>query len=862
MAVLNSCTAVHVRKKASCHSLNTYRTSLAMAIALATTGLTATGVAYGQASVVEEIVVTARFREENIQSTPIAITAISAADLEARSLENVEDIGLAIPNAFFRENVGNYGPTGTIGLRGITQNDFSYAFEPAVAVYIDDVYHGTLSGSDMDLLDLERLEVLRGPQGTLFGKNSIGGAIRLISKKPDGDNSGSVNLTYGKFNRVDVRATADFGIIDDKVFARIAGNSRQRDGYGKYLDFTCEMQARGTPQLAGLGDGISGYEDADNNPATAPTPIMVTPGSAADNDFSLPTQINAQGTGDCALGYYGGQESDAGRVMLRILATENLDINLAADYSQSNSEPGPQSLLTGQGGFFDNGYDANVITPAYGVPYTRDARFVTGDPYTNYATFADPLEGQVYDPISNTETHGFSGTANYRISDSMNAKGIVAYRTYTSKWSSDTDFNPFPVQQTDNIQEHEQVQAEFQISGALLANQALEWTAGAFYYDSESRAFNTTEFGAFDYSGLLTNFVANDIYTTENKSVFLHLDYQLTERLAVSGGVRYSRELKTNIFDHQPGTLPVIGPIPFRDTRTDWKISADYQLNDNMFLYAQAATGFRSAGFTPRIFTLGQLQGIPPEEVVTYEAGAKLEFWDRRITANSAVFFSKYDPRLIQVGGVSQCDSPLDPNPSPYFLQGGNCPAGTALAGGGGLPWFFYSNAPGSIEGFESEISLHPSDALAINLSVGYNKYDNDETDPTSSSYRHPSALLQPKWSVSGGVQYTFNLDGNSAIVPRLDWFYQGERTNGAVNQSNDCPDECIPDYNMFNARVSYENYANDLTIALSATNLFDEFYWQQLGAATTTTGAIPQGRTGVPSRPREWALSATKRFR
>src|SRR5690606_2475684 len=197
----------------------------------------------------------------------------------------------------------------------------------------------------------------------------------------------------------------------------------------------------------------------------------------------------------------------------------------------------------------------------------------------------------------------------------------------------------------------------------------------------------------------------------------------------------------------------------FNDTRNDWKISADYQLNDNMFLYGQVATGFRSAGFTPRIFTLGQLQPIPPEEVMTYEIGAKLELFDRRLTANSAIFVSDYDPRLIQVGGVSQCDSPLEPNPTPFFLQGGFCPANTALAGSTGLPWFYYSNAPGAIEGFETEIQFLPTDQLAMNLSLGYNTYDNDESDPTQATYRHPSALLQPEWNLSGGVQYTWDLD-------------------------------------------------------------------------------------------------------
>ena len=137
----------------------------------------------------EEILVTARYREENIQTTPIAISAFSGEELELRNIENVEDIGQAIPNAYFRRNASNFGPNNTIGLRGLNQIDFSYAFEPTVGIYIDDVYHSTITGSDMDIVDLERVEVLRGPQGTLFGKNRIGGAIRLISRAPQGEDT-------------------------------------------------------------------------------------------------------------------------------------------------------------------------------------------------------------------------------------------------------------------------------------------------------------------------------------------------------------------------------------------------------------------------------------------------------------------------------------------------------------------------------------------------------------------------------------------------------------------------------------------------------------------------------------------------
>jgi len=773
----------------------------------------------------EEIVVTARFREESIQTTPIAISAFTGDDLEVRSMDNVEDIGLSIPNAYFRENVGNYGPTGTVGLRGVSQYDFSYAFEPAVGIYIDDVYHGTLTGSFMDLVDLERLEVLRGPQGTLFGKNSLGGAIRLVSRKPEGDNSGRVEATYGSRDRLDLKGVADFSLVEDHVFARIVGVSKTQDGYAHYLDFACQMQANGTPELAG----------------------------------NMVPVVDFKGKGNCNLGSLGGRQSDAGRVMLRIVGNDSLDINLTGDYTKSKDEPGPMTLLTPHGGLFDSGYSAGVIMPAFGVSYTDDDRFVTGDPYTNYSNYADPLEGQSYDPLARTETWGLSGTVDYDLAEKVHAKAILAYRTYTSDWSSDTDLTPFPVQGTYQIQEHEQWQAELQLTGTAIED-ALEWTLGAFYYDSNSRAYNTTEFGAFDYSGLLLNFVADDYYTTNNKSGFAHLIYHLTDRLSLSGGLRYTDEKKTNIFDHQPGLA--VTEAKFSGSRWDWKVSADYQATDQVFVYGQVATGFRSAGFTPRIFTVGQLQPIPQEEVRTYEVGAKFDLLDRRLRINTAVFQSDYDPRIIQLGGVSQCDSPADPNPTPYFLQGGNCPAGTALEGGTGLPWFFYGNAPGKIRGAEAEITANPIANLGINFSFGYNKYKNAEKDPTSTAYRDPSALLQPKFNMSGGIQYALDVDGEgSTITPRLDWFFQSHGTNGAATQVNTCPEECVPSYNLFNARISYDNVPLNFSLALSVTNLFDKFYWQQLGAAVTSTGGVPAARTGVPSRPREFAVTATKRF-
>src|SRR5262249_8517118 len=144
----------------------------------------------------EEIVVSAERRVSNLQTTPIAITAISAKTLESRNLGNITDVGAYVPNAVIAPLGAGWGATMAAFIRGIGLVDNILSFEPGVPIYVDDVYIGRPQGSIFDLLDLERVEVLRGPQGTLFGKNAEGGTIRLISVRPQGDDSGSISATY------------------------------------------------------------------------------------------------------------------------------------------------------------------------------------------------------------------------------------------------------------------------------------------------------------------------------------------------------------------------------------------------------------------------------------------------------------------------------------------------------------------------------------------------------------------------------------------------------------------------------------------------------------------------------------------
>lgn len=184
-------------------------TSLAPAVVLAQTepGL----------STLEEIVVTARKREESIQDTPISITAFSGDDLVSRQLDNIGQISESTPNLIFNERAGLSGNSGstTVFIRGVGQLDFTLNVEAGVGIYVDDVYVSRSTGALIDLLDIERVEVLRGPQGTLFGRNTTGGAVSVTSKLPSEEFEAKLGLTAGNYDRLDVYGTVNLPLSDN-----------------------------------------------------------------------------------------------------------------------------------------------------------------------------------------------------------------------------------------------------------------------------------------------------------------------------------------------------------------------------------------------------------------------------------------------------------------------------------------------------------------------------------------------------------------------------------------------------------------------------------------------------------------------
>ena len=237
--------------------------------------------------------------------------------MEQRGLDNVTDLDAFVPNAVIQPLGAGWGATLAAFIRGVGLGDNILSFEPGVPIYVDDVYMGRPQGSIFDLLDLERVEVLRGPQGTLFGKNAVGGTVRLISKKPQGDGSGTLSLTVGSFNRIDARGSADVKLIEDRVYARFSFSSKKADGYFKLLDYEC-VQRRG---LARQRRRRARWA------------------SRASSSGSL----LAPGTPGCVADTAGDENVQSARAAFRFLINDAVEFNLIGDVtSQRQKGPGGQ----------------------------------------------------------------------------------------------------------------------------------------------------------------------------------------------------------------------------------------------------------------------------------------------------------------------------------------------------------------------------------------------------------------------------------------------------------------------------------------------------------------------------------------
>jgi iron complex outermembrane receptor protein len=751
------------------------------------------------------VVVTARYTQEDVQETPLAITAITADDLEVRNLDNVTNLGAAVPNFYTRPGVAAQGPTPTITLRGVSAGDYNFTFDPAVGIYIDDVYHNTLFGSALDLMDLDRVEVLRGPQGTLFGNASIGGALRLFSRTPRGDDTGYLEAAYGSFDRVEIKGAFDTSLIPDRLFVRVSGVSKRADGYVDQLDFTCMMNELGTPGLAGT------FPSAD-------------------------TSANQRG---CKIGTFGGTQLNAARAMFRYVASDRLEFNVITSYSEQHDEVTPEVLLAATPSTTDNFTSTynNMIFARYGIRY--DGRFLPppGNKYASYATFSSPFRGRNLKNENAQDSRDLSGTMDFDITDSVHLKTIVAHGNYGGIYTQSPDLSPLGLAHAYGTFEVNQTTAEVRLTGTTFGTR-LEWATGLFYLKADEHLG-----GLQDY--VTTSFQVRDRVDVDNKSAFLHGVFHLTDRFSVTAGARYSDAEKIYSFDH-PGLLQIATPFPAKASNVDWLVGADYRFTDDLMLYSRVATGSRPPGVFARPVTINQLSSFDAEELTSYEVGFKSQMFNNRLRVNLGAYHSDYSKRLT---GLNRFECLGEAAPKTPRLVASDCPPG------GSVTWGGYVTTPAKLQGYELEATAEPMDDLLINLNAGYNDFESGVTTLGRPGFLYSGNLIQPRMNASGGAQYRIHFPAG-ILTPRLDWMYQSKQTfNARSSTTAPLPFNIIGGTSVFSARLTYEPSDSKWMADLAVTNLSDKYYYyaQFSGSGFATSAPV--------APPRQYLFSVKRSF-
>jgi iron complex outermembrane receptor protein len=440
----------------------------------------------------QEVVVTAQFREERLQDTPLAITAVTEEMMRARGQDAIFDVTQQAPNVQIKKNSGPFGASTSAFIRGVGQGDFNFALEPGVGMYIDDVYFPTMTGSAFEIVDLERVEVLRGPQGTLQGRNAIGGAVRLITRKPTGEGDGYAEVTTGRYNRFGARAAGEFALADN-LFLRMTGASNSQDGYVKRLDFVCDQ------------------------PAVA---------------ASLGMTSSSNGRAGCELGTLGGQSYTAGRANLRWLATDKFEANLIGDLTNDRSEASAMVLI--------NARNLPVMGPQWGSWFN-----VAPGGYYTYETFTDPTTGPgpgftrtpySTPPINHFSSYGGALILDYRISDDLAIKSISSRRSISNDFATAHDGSPLSGETGFNELSGRSFQQELRLNGTA---GPIDYTLGLFYFDQENRNRNRIDLGYIAGQGAF-DFISDEVASSESKAAFVHGVWHATDRLNVTAAFRRS----------------------------------------------------------------------------------------------------------------------------------------------------------------------------------------------------------------------------------------------------------------------------------------------------------------------------------
>lgn len=648
-----------------------------------------------QAAVQGEIIVTARRIGERLQETPVAVTAVTVADLEQKSVINIQEVTRLAPGLNFKGGGGSQ-TQGYISIRGIGQPNDNPGMEPGVGIYIDDVYIPRSQVGVFDLNDVQQIEVLRGPQGTLYGKNTVGGAVKVTTGKPGPDLGGTLTIGYGNFNERRLAFAINVP-VSDRLFVRGSGTIRKRNGY--------------------YDNPFDGRKLSDINSMSGRLHVLYRPSSDLEVLLSAET--------------YHDRSIDLANRLIAIAPT-----------------------------------GAFAAIEAFAGPLA---------PYV-YVPGSDPRRGGGsdirFDPdMRFTPRVDWFGTSMQLTwtRDEMTVKSITAYRDLHSVRVLDVDGTPLRVLNIGDETKQRQFSQELQLSGSLWDGR-VQYLGGLFYFDeSLTHDFRQTIAALGVRSDRL-----NEL-GTKSGAAYLNVTFKATDALSMTLGGRYTSEKRPlNTTLRSLPTLAVVTPR-FGDSKkfSDFspKIEIDYKLSPDAFFYVSASKGFKSGGFNNQASDASQLVAYDAETAWSYELGAKLQMFDRRVTLNTALFYMDYKDLQLNVNRTV------------------NNVVLTTVSNAGRA----------KIGGVEVEGSVLLTDNFNIFGNFSYTDGHYDEFNDAILGDLSASKLLLNKYKYLIGAQYTFDLGDEMKLRVGGDYSWRSSVFTDAVN----LPVLKQPSFGLLNARAS-----------------------------------------------------------
>lgn len=822
-----------------------------------------------RAGALQEITITARKREESLQDTPLSVTAFSSESIERQHIDRLDDIATATPNMMFDYSTGFSGSTSAAGIymRGIGQIDFTLTTEPGVGVYLDGVYIAQSMGSVLNLIDIERVEVLRGPQGTLFGRNTIGGAVNVISKLPDDRLHGDLAITGGGYERFDVRGTLNVPLTDS-LYAKLSATSLNQDGF-----------------------------------------------------LDAPNALNGHDLGDV--------NQDAARLVLRFAPEGRFEAHLAADYSRQRENGVPNVLVSTYEGasLALIGSLANPSSPSYlpppaplPAPSFVDLHNIVATTPLGEQGGVLGMPGIVPNPVFGQPTIGPANTLRADTDDVANLsnldlssdtdlwglaltlswdlgwaslKSITAYRDLEARTAYDMETLPIVTGELIDTFDADQLSEEIQLAGQAW-NERLDWLVGLYYFEHQGLNLDDVEFTAVR---VLSGAKIDD----RSAAAFAQLTFDVTEKLSLTGGLRYTDEEKKfivpndcfpmpkgpeilfdgtqvtcarlqsvvdpkflnagfltfvnapvfpapdgrlcclpisdavgNIVGLVPGLTPGFELLPRGTTKASFSelsphVNIAYDWTEDLMTYLSYSEGFKSGGFVQRVFPpKTEVPSFEPETATVYELGAKWTFLDRRVRLSAALFHTDYDDLQIQVND--------------------------------GIAPVTRNAAAADIDGAELELTAIPADGWLIEVGLGYLQAEYTELEASENfvtdlrSITLDSELVNaPEWSTNLALQYAHDLGQVGQLITRVNWAYVDEVEKDALN----FPALHQDAYSLVDLFVTYVSRDAKWEISGFGKNVADERY-----IASGFANGLTQGRGAANlGRPAEWGVSVKYRF-